>query len=101
VDRDDDLKIGIKTSAITLGRWDVLVIGLFYAAFLLVWTLVVMPRVAHAWAWWLGLARASGQAAWHLLLIRDRSREGCIQAFHLNHWEGFAVFGGLAAGLGM
>ena len=93
VDRDDDLKIGMKTSAITLGQWDVAAVMFFYAAFLGVWGVVLdatqKPLLLA------GLAAAALQAAWHFLLIKDRSREGCFKAFRLNHWVGFAVFAGL------
>jgi 4-hydroxybenzoate polyprenyltransferase len=94
VDRDDDLKIGMKTSAITLGRWDVVAIAGFYAAFLALWALLLDVPERGAW-FWAGLTGAAAQAMWHVLLIRDRSREGCFKAFRLNHWLGFSVFAGL------
>jgi 4-hydroxybenzoate polyprenyltransferase len=93
VDRDDDLKIGMKTSAITLGDHDVKAIMLFYAAFVLVWGAVLQ---AADQPWLLaGLLAAALQAAWHYGLIKDRTREGCFKAFRLNHWVGFAVFAGV------
>ena len=94
VDRDDDLRIGIKTSAITLGRFDV--------AAVMASTPSSWPsgraRCAHRCA--LALLRAVSSAAalmaaWHYTLIRDRSRDGCFRAFRLNHWLGFAVFVGI------
>jgi 4-hydroxybenzoate polyprenyltransferase len=94
VDRDDDLKIGMKTSAITLGRWDVVAIAGFYAAFLALWALLLDVPERGAWLW-AGLTGAAAQAMWHVWLIRDRSREGCFKAFRLNHWLGFSVFAGL------
>ena len=94
VDRDDDLKIGMKTSAITLGQWDVAAIAGFYAAFLALWALLLDAPERGAWLW-AGLAAAAAQAMWHVWLIRDRSREGCFKAFRLNHWVGFSVFAGL------
>jgi 4-hydroxybenzoate polyprenyltransferase len=94
VDRDDDLKIGMKTSAITLGRWDVVAIAGFYAAFLALWALLLDAPERGAWLW-AGLVGAAAQAMWHVWLIRDRSREGCFKAFRLNHWVGFSVFAGL------
>ena len=98
VDRDDDLKIGIKTSAITLGRWDVAAVMLFYAVYLVSWgwvtTRLGVPRLV-----WAGIALGAVQAAWHFTLIRQRSREGCFKAFRLNHWVGFAVFAGTAVAL--
>ncbi len=94
VDRDDDLKIGMKTSAITLGRWDVAAIAGFYAAFLLIWAWVLQP-LQSAKLWPLALAAATGQALWHLWLIRRREREGCFKAFRLNHWLGLTLFAGV------
>ena len=96
VDRDDDLKIGMKTSAITLGRWDVAAIAAFYLIYLAVWAWLLAPRVS-AWPLWTGLLLALAQVAWHVTLIKDRSREGCFKAFRLNHWLGFTVFAGVAA----
>jgi 4-hydroxybenzoate polyprenyltransferase len=95
VDREDDLRIGIKTSAITLGRWDVAAIMGFYAAYLAVWGAVLSASALNNF-WMVGLAAAAAQALWHFGLIRDRSRDGCFKAFRLNHWIGFAVFAGIA-----
>ncbi len=100
VDRDDDLRIGMKTSAITLGRYDVPAIMAFYLVYLVIWSLIVLPELAFAIGWWLGVAAAATQVMWHSLLIKDRSRDGCFKAFRLNHWVGFAVFAGLAISLG-
>jgi len=98
VDRDDDLRIGIKTSAITLGRWDVPAVMAFYGIYLVSWgwltTTLGVPRLV-----WVGITMAALQAAWHYTLIRDRGREGCFKAFRLNHWVGFAVFAGTAIAL--
>jgi len=97
VDRDDDLKIGMKTSAITLGDQDVPAIMGFYAAYLLIWAaLLPVPRQSPLFA--LGWAVATAQVVWHYFLIRQRSREGCFKAFRLNHWLGFSVFAGVALG---
>jgi 4-hydroxybenzoate polyprenyltransferase len=97
VDRDDDLKIGMKTSAITLGRFDVPVVMACYGAYAAIW---VAALAGHAlgWAFYLGIAVALAQAGWHFTLIRHRTREGCFQAFRANHWVGAAVFAGIAAG---
>ena len=97
VDRDDDLRIGMKTSAITLGRADVAVIMACYAASLAVWWAALASRPL-GWPFLLGLGIAGAQAAWHFVLIRQRTREGCFRAFRLNHWFGFAVFAGIVAG---
>ena len=95
VDRDDDLKIGIKTSAITLGRFDVAGVMACYAAYLAIWALLG-ARIHLGVAYFIGLAAAALIAAWHFTLIRTRTREGCFRAFRLNHWLGFAVFAGVA-----
>jgi len=96
VDRDDDLRLGIKTSAITLGMWDVPVVMLFYLAYIGIWTLGLADYVPGV-PFYIGIALALGQVVWHFTLIRSRSREGCFKAFRLNHWLGFAVFAGIAA----
>ncbi|MGZ5847621.1 MAG: 4-hydroxybenzoate octaprenyltransferase [Ramlibacter sp.] len=96
VDRDDDLRIGIKTSAITLGRADVPVVMACYASFLAIWWLALAPS-GLGWPFHAGLVVAAGQALWHWRLIRERTREGCFRAFRLNHWVGFAVFAGIVA----
>jgi 4-hydroxybenzoate polyprenyltransferase len=96
VDRDDDLRIGMKTSAITLGRWDVPAVMLFYVLYLCIWSWVVSPLL-QPWAWWLGVAIAAVQVVWHYRLIRQRTRDGCFKAFRLNHWVGAALFAGILA----
>ena len=97
VDRDDDIRIGMKTSAITLGRHDVSAIMAFYAVYLCGW--YGLLESAHlSWHWGLALCLAGLQAVWHFLLILDRSREGCFRAFRLNHWLGATVFAGIALG---
>ena len=96
VDRDDDLKIGIRTSAITLGRFDVAGVLLFYAAYLAIWA-GLGAQLGLAWPYFAGIAVAAAIAAWHFTLIRDRSRDGCFRAFRLNHWLGFAVLAGTVA----
>jgi 4-hydroxybenzoate polyprenyltransferase len=100
VDRDDDLNIGMKTSAITLGRWDVAAIMGFYGAYLAIWTALLEVATRGLW-FWLGLASAALQVGWHFALIRGRTREGCFQAFRLNHWLGFSVFAGIALSYGV
>ena len=94
VDRDDDLRIGMKTSAITLGQWDVAAVMFFYVAFLAVWGVVLDASEKPLLL--VGLAFAALQAAWHFWLIKDRTRDGCFKAFRLNHWLGFAAFMGVA-----
>jgi 4-hydroxybenzoate polyprenyltransferase len=100
VDRDDDLKIGMKTSAITLGRFDVAGVMLFYMAHLLLWAVAVWPWVGGVWVA-LALLLAAGQAAWHYRLIRPRERDGCFKAFRLNHWLGLTLFVGVVVQLAL
>ena len=95
VDRDDDLKIGIKTSAITLGRLDVAAIVVFYLLFLGIWAVALQPYALGA-IFYVALAVALAQAMWHFTLIRTRTREGCFKAFRINHWLGATVFAGIA-----
>lgn len=95
VDRDDDLKIGIRTSAITFGRFDVVAVMLCYGA-----TLAIL--LACGWElglrWWFvaGLAAAAGIALYHYGLIKDRDRIRCFAAFRHNNWFGAAIFAGIA-----
>ena len=96
VDRDDDLLICMKTSAITLGRFDVLVIMVSYLIFIISWDVALMARVQGK-AFNVAMTLAFAQVAWHYTLIRSRERDGCFQAFRLNHWLGFTLFAGIAA----
>lgn len=95
VDRDDDLKIGIKTSAITFGRFDVLAIMLCYAAALGIQA-GVGALLGFGWPFWLGMAVAVSFAIYHYFLIRGRERMPCFAAFRHNNWLGAAVFAGIA-----
>jgi 4-hydroxybenzoate polyprenyltransferase len=96
VDRPDDLKIGIRTSAITFGRFDVAAVMLCYAAAL--GLLAVAGVAAGRGALFVGgLAIAAGIAGYHYTLIRERDRARCFRAFLHNNWLGAAVFAGLAA----
>lgn len=94
VDRDDDLKIGMKTSAITLGRFDVVAIMAFFGLCLVLTMVAIAPQHL-GWPWWAGVAVAGGQMVWHYRLIRSRSREGCFTAFSKSHWIGVALFAGV------
>lgn len=95
VDRDDDLRIGMKTSAITLGRFDVAGVMLSYLVFLLIWALALMGQAQSA-IYLIAIGLALLQALWHGWLIRKRERDDCFKAFRLNHWLGFTVFAGIA-----
>jgi 4-hydroxybenzoate polyprenyltransferase len=96
VDRDDDLKIGIKTSAILLGRYDVAAVMLCYVAML-----VVLVAIGMHWHfrifYYLGLGAAALLMLYHYALIRARTREGCFKAFLHNNWVGGVIFAGIAA----
>ena len=96
VDRDDDLRIGIRTSAITLGRYDVAAVMLCYAAALGVLVAGGMQLGFGLW-YYLGLGGAALLMLYHYTLIRRREREGCFKAFLHNNWVGGAIFAGIAA----
>ncbi len=100
VDRDDDVRIGIRTSALTLGQRDVAAVMAFYAVHLVSWAAI--GRTLGLGGWFLaGVAAAAAQALWHWTLIRTRERAGCFRAFRLNHWVGFALFAGTALDLAL
>lgn len=96
VDRDDDLKIGIKSSAITFGRYDVLAVMLCYlltiALLVLVGNQLAMSKYYYA-----GLLMAAVVAIYHYFLIKNRDRKNCFNAFLGNNWFGFFVFTGMLA----
>lgn len=100
VDRDDDLRIGMKTSAITLGRFDVDGVMAFYALYLVSWSLLGR-LLGLGLIYQLGIACAAAQALWHFALIRQRVPEGCFRAFRANHWLGATVFAGVALDLAL
>lgn len=95
VDRDDDVRIGMKTSAITLGRFDVPVVLACYGIYLLIWA-VALDGYSRGAIFWIAIMIAVAQVLWHYRLIRERTREGCFKAFRLNHWLGFTLFAGIA-----
>jgi 4-hydroxybenzoate polyprenyltransferase len=96
VDRDDDAKIGIRTSALTLGRWDVSAVMASYALMLALLALAGVAR-GLAWPYYAGLGLAGAMMIYHWQLIRERSREGCFRAFRHNNWVGGAIFAGIVA----
>ncbi|WP_417330709.1 4-hydroxybenzoate octaprenyltransferase [Halomonas cupida] len=98
VDRDDDLKVGIKSTAVLFGRYDCLIIGLLQLATLalLIWAGVLLQLGGF---YWLGLAAMAATFLHQQRLIRDRDRDRCFQAFLNNHWSGMLVFAGLALSL--
>ncbi len=95
VDREDDLKIGIKTSAITFGKYDVTAVMICYALFLaaMVW---IGRNLQLQWPYYIGLGVAAGLMAYHYQLIKTRDRKQCFKAFMHNNWVGAAIFGGIA-----
>jgi 4-hydroxybenzoate polyprenyltransferase len=99
VDRDDDLKIGMRTSAITFGRFDVLAVAACYALYFagMAWIGWAVPLGIVYWA---GFAVAVLIAVYHLWLIRERDRMQCFRAFLHNHWLGLTMFVAVAADLG-
>ena len=97
VDRDDDLRIGMKTSAITLGEHDVAAVMGFYAVHLLSLAWLLSPA-SLGWPFAASLVLAAVQALWHFRLIRLRERADCFKAFRLNHWLGATLFAGIALG---
>ena len=94
VDREDDRRIGIRTAALTLGRFDVAGVLFFYAAMLavLAWVGVIARLGA---AYYIGLTGAAAIMGYHWFLIRGRSREGCFRAFMHNNWVGAVIFAGI------
>jgi 4-hydroxybenzoate polyprenyltransferase len=94
VDRADDLKIGIRTAAITFGRQDVTIVMLCYAACLVVWAALAVGLDFTPW-FWLGWGAAWCTAVYHYRLIRTRDPAQCFKAFLHNNWFGACLFAGL------
>ena len=95
VDRDDDVKIGVKSSAITFGRFDVAAVMFCYAANLVLIGFVGWQTGLGGY-FWAGIFAALACAIYHYFLIRHRERESCFLAFRQNNWLGFFIFIGLA-----
>jgi 4-hydroxybenzoate polyprenyltransferase len=100
VDRDDDAQLGIRTSALTLGRWDVAGVMASYALMLVLLAALGALRELR-WPYYAGLALAGAMMLYHWTLIRGRSREGCFKAFRHNNWVGGVIFIGIAASLAL
>ena len=94
VDRNDDVRIGIKTTALLFGRFDVLAVMLCYAAMLGIMAIIGFD-LQLGWFYVAGLVVAAAIAGEHYRMIRDRSREGCFKAFMHNNWLGAAIFAGI------
>jgi len=100
VDRDDDLRLGLRTSAITFGRFDVLAIALSYT--ILFASQVVVAQLANLSNYfWIGWTLALICAMYHLKLVSTRKREDCFKAFRHNNWLGGFLFLGIVLGLGL
>jgi 4-hydroxybenzoate polyprenyltransferase len=95
VDRDDDIRIGLRSSAILFGRADVAAVMFCYGAHLSL-LLVVGAAIGARWPFYLGWAAALGCVVYHYVLIRSRERADCFRAFRHNQWVGFAIFAGVA-----
>ncbi|HSU76577.1 MAG TPA: UbiA family prenyltransferase, partial [Burkholderiales bacterium] len=100
VDRDDDARLGIRTSALTLGRWEVAAVMASYALMLALLATLGALR-ALAWPFYAGLGAAGAMMLYHWRLIRTRSREDCFKAFRHNNWVGAAIFAGIVAGFAL
>jgi 4-hydroxybenzoate polyprenyltransferase len=98
VDRDDDVRLGLRTSAITFGRFDVLAIAASYGILFLsqIWVAQLVNLSNYFWVGW-GLALAC--AIYHLKLISTRERDNCFKAFRHNNWLGGFLFLGIVLGL--
>jgi 4-hydroxybenzoate polyprenyltransferase len=96
VDRDDDARLGIRSSALALGDWDVAAVMGSYVGMLLILSYVGI-YLDLAWPYHAGLAAAGAMMLYHWRLIRGRSREGCFKAFRHNNWVGLAIFAGIVA----
>ncbi|HZM35949.1 MAG TPA: 4-hydroxybenzoate octaprenyltransferase [Burkholderiales bacterium] len=96
VDRDDDARLGIRTSALTLGRWDVAAVMASYAGMLVLLSALGLT-LGLAWPYHAGLGVAGAMMLYHWFLIRGRSREGCFKAFMHNNWVGAIIFAGIVA----
>ena len=95
VDRDDDLKIGIRSSAISFGRYDITAVMMCYVATLLLLTVAGAYLHMNAY-YYAGLIAAAFTAVYHYSLIKNRDRKNCFKAFLGNNWFGLFVFGGVA-----
>ena len=94
VDRDDDVKIGIKTTALLFGKYDIAMVMLCYLAMLVILT-GIGKAIGLGWPYFIGLVFACGIALFHYTLIAKRERDRCFKAFLHNNWLGFVVFSGL------
>jgi 4-hydroxybenzoate polyprenyltransferase len=98
VDREDDIRMGARSTAILFGEMDLVAQGVLYASFL-AGLVLIAQRVALGWPYWGALGAVLLLVLWQFRLARSRSREGCFAAFLHNNWVGMTVFLGVAVGL--
>ena len=100
VDRDDDVRLGLRTSAITFGRFDVLAIAVSYGILFLsqAWVALLANLSNYFWVGW---CLALACAVYHLKLVATRERDDCFKAFRHNNWLGGFLFLGIALGLAL
>ena len=97
VDREDDARLGLRTSAITFGRFDVAAVIISYALFLAI--MAYAGRMFHiAWPYYAGLAVAAVLVVFQYRMIRERDAQACFRAFRYNNWIGAVIFAGTFAG---
>ena len=100
VDRDDDLRVGAKSTAILFGDADLPILGVLMATFLLTMALVAQRGHLH-WPYFVAIAITAGLFAWQLWIMRGRDRDACFTAFRNNNWVGMALWAGIAVSLAM
>ena len=96
VDRDDDISIGLKSTAILFGRHDLLILR-FLKILMIILLLVLGVKLQLTWPWFAGVAIAAGLFGWQQKLVVKRDRDGCFKAFLNNNWVGVAILAGLLA----
>jgi 4-hydroxybenzoate polyprenyltransferase len=96
VDREDDLRMGSKSTAILFGEMDLVAQGVLYALFFMALVFVGQRAQMHLY-YWIGLAVAAALVAYEFVIARTRDRAACFRAFLHNHWVGLAIFAGIAA----
>ena len=94
VDRNDDVKLGLNTSALLFSSYDIAAVMICYALVIGILAMIGVS-LSFDWIYYLGLAVAAGMMAYHYFLIRNRNRAGCFQAFRHNNWVGGAIFAGI------
>jgi 4-hydroxybenzoate polyprenyltransferase len=95
VDREDDLAVGVKSTAILFGKYDLLIIGILMMLMILM-LLYLGTALNLTWPWYIGIAAAAALFARQLFISRTRERDACFRAFLANNWVGLMIFLGLA-----